>query len=67
VLAPRIARLEDILAPATEVEIPGEEDSITIASTVTVVHVDTENDSTMRSGRRTGASQGPPAALAMTR
>jgi transcription elongation factor GreA len=41
VLATRIARLEDILARATEVDHPGEEDSVTIGSTVTVVDVDT--------------------------
>lgn len=41
VLAARIARLEDILARATEVDHPGGEDSVTIGSTVTVVDVDT--------------------------
>ena len=41
VLATRIARLEGILARATEVDHPGEEDSVTIGSTVTVVDVDT--------------------------
>lgn len=41
VLATRIARLKDILARATEVDHAGEEDSVTVGSTVTVVDVDT--------------------------
>jgi transcription elongation factor GreA len=41
VLATRIARLEDILARATEVDHRGEQDSVTIGSTVTVLDVDT--------------------------
>ena len=41
VLTTRIARLEDILARATEVDHPGEDDSVTMGSTVTVVDVDT--------------------------
>jgi transcription elongation factor GreA len=41
VLAARIARLEDILARATEVDHSDVEDSVTVGSTVTVVDVDT--------------------------
>ena len=41
VLALRIARLEDILARATEVEHGGVEQSVTIGSIVSVVDVDT--------------------------
>lgn len=41
VLATRIARLEDILSRATEVDHAHEEESVTIGSTVTVVDVDT--------------------------
>ena len=41
VLAARIARLEDILARATEVDHNDVEDSVTVGSTVTVVDVDT--------------------------
>lgn len=41
VLARRIARLEDILSRATEVDHAGEDGSVTIGSTVTVVDADT--------------------------
>jgi transcription elongation factor GreA len=41
VLAARIARLEDILARATEVDHSDVEDSVTVGSTVTAVDVDT--------------------------
>jgi transcription elongation factor GreA len=41
VLAARIARLEDILARATEVDHSDVEDSVMVGSTVTVVDVDT--------------------------
>jgi transcription elongation factor GreA len=41
VLVTRIARLEDILSRATEVDHAGEEESVTIGSTVSVVDVDT--------------------------
>jgi transcription elongation factor GreA len=42
VLAQRIALVEGILARATAVDHPGEEDSVKIGSTVTVVDVDTQ-------------------------
>jgi transcription elongation factor GreA len=41
VLASRIARLEDILVRATDVDHAGVEDSVTIGASVTVVDVDT--------------------------
>lgn len=41
VLAARIARLEDILAQATEVDQAGDEESVRVGSTVSVVDVDT--------------------------
>ncbi len=41
VLAARIARLEDILVRATDVDHAGVDDSVTIGATVTVVDVDT--------------------------
>lgn len=64
VLAARIARLEDILARATEVDHTDVDDSVTIGSSVTVVDVDTQEKRDYAIGSAHGAlSRGTVSAL----
>lgn len=64
VLAARIARLEDILARATDVDHSDADDSVTIGSSVTVVDVDTREKRDYAIGSAHGAlSRGTVSAL----
>ncbi|MFL5863361.1 MAG: GreA/GreB family elongation factor [Solirubrobacteraceae bacterium] len=63
-LAARIARLEDILARATDVDHAGVRESVTIGSTVTVVDVDTRERLEYVIGSAHGVmSRGPVSAV----
>jgi transcription elongation factor GreA len=64
VLAARIARLEDVLARATDVDHAGIDDSVTIGASVTVVDVDTREKLDYVVGSAHGAlSRGTVSAL----